>query len=116
MANKRNGTADIRKETFNGKNEGTEETKTPEKKYKEKDKELKKQARREKKNYRTATLVMSEKAARENYLKTQYNIIRSLKRSNYIKKNREVRDKQENILKAAKEILNRWNGWKEFFE
>jgi hypothetical protein len=49
MANKRNGTADIRKETFNGKNEGTEETKTPEKKYKEKDKELKKQARREKK-------------------------------------------------------------------
>jgi hypothetical protein len=50
---------------------------------------------------------MSEKAARENDLKTRYNIIRSLKRSNYIK-NREVRDKQGNKLKADKEILNRW--------
>jgi hypothetical protein len=55
---------------------------------------------------------MCEKAAKENDLKTQYNLIRSLKRSNYIR-NREVRDKQGNKLKADKEILNRW---KELFE
>jgi hypothetical protein len=55
---------------------------------------------------------MCEKAAKENDLKTQYNLIRSPKRSNYIR-NREVRDKQGNKLKADKEILNRW---KELFE
>jgi hypothetical protein len=47
---------------------------------------------------------MSEKTAREKDLKTHYNIIHSLKRSNYIR-NREVRDKQGNKLKADKEIL-----------
>jgi hypothetical protein len=52
--------------------EGTEETKTLEKKYKEKDKEVKKQARKDKKKYINATLEMSEKPARENDL-TQYN-------------------------------------------
>jgi hypothetical protein len=46
---------------------------------------------------------MCEKAARENDLQTQYNLIRSLKRSNYIR-NREVRDKQGNKLKAPKPI------------
>jgi hypothetical protein len=44
---------------------------------------------------------MSEKAATEKDLKTHYNIIHSLKRSNYIR-NREVRDKQGNKLKGIK--------------
>jgi 23S rRNA G2069 N7-methylase RlmK/C1962 C5-methylase RlmI len=110
MGNKRNARADIRKETYQGSN--VTKRRNRRNKNKAKDKEAKKQARRDKRNYIHGKLEMSEEAARENDLKTQVNVIPSLKSGNYIR-NREVRDKQGNKLKADKEILNRW---KEFFK
>lgn len=83
-----------------------------ENRYKDKDREVKRSARRDKRKYQEDILKEGEEAAKKHDLKSLYDATRKLsgKRNNNVT---QIRNKEGKIIKNEKQVMNRWI---EYFE